>query len=126
MSTSTHRDDAADRVLPAPSRGVRTVSQVLISSALGITLAAALAGSAQPREGASFFASTAVSGTVETVARDVDRGLDETQQIQGAIEVLATANALDSDASARRSRRRARTSASSSPRTSRSRTRSVA
>uniref|UniRef100_UPI001C0CE44E hypothetical protein n=1 Tax=Cellulosimicrobium cellulans TaxID=1710 RepID=UPI001C0CE44E len=97
MSTSTHQDDAADRVPPVPSRRARTVSQALISSALGITLVAALAGSTQPREGASFFASTAVSGTVETVSADFGGGLDETQQIQGAIEVLATANALDTE-----------------------------
>ena len=90
MSTPTHSEDADDRV---PSRRARVVSQVLISSALAITLAAALVGSAEPRPGASFFAEP-VAATTEAAAGTP--GLDEDAQLDGAIEVLATANALES------------------------------
>ncbi len=70
------------------------MSHVLISSALAITLAAALAGSARP--GASFFAQeTATATRVAALSSTLGAGLDEGQQLDGAIEVLATANALD-------------------------------
>ncbi|WP_251152700.1 D-alanyl-D-alanine carboxypeptidase family protein [Cellulosimicrobium sp. Marseille-Q4280] len=95
MGTETHSEDAGDRALPASSSRARTVSQVLISSALGITLVAALASSAQPQQGASFYA-TPVSTAAEPVASVLGTGLDESQQLDGAIEVLATANALES------------------------------
>ena len=92
MSTEKHGEDALD----AAPRRARAVSQVLISSALAITLASALAGSAQPREGASFFTAQPVAAAVEPVAGELRSGLDEDAQLDGAIEVLATANALDS------------------------------
>jgi len=82
---------------PSPlGRRARAVSHALISSALAITLAAALAGSAQPRPGASFFAEEAAGATqVAAVSSTLGAGLDEDQQLDSAIEVLATANALE-------------------------------
>ncbi|MGO2740849.1 MAG: D-alanyl-D-alanine carboxypeptidase family protein [Cellulosimicrobium funkei] len=109
MSTTAEHegaDDAPVTLEPAPAaaavgpesfgRRARAVSHVLISSALAITLAAALAGSAQPRPGASFFAQEAATATqVAALSSTLGAGLDEGQQLDGAIEVLATANALD-------------------------------
>ncbi|WP_144722274.1 D-alanyl-D-alanine carboxypeptidase family protein [Cellulosimicrobium sp. TH-20] len=109
MSTTAEHegaDDAPVTLEPAPAaaavgpesfgRRARAVSHVLISSALAITLAAALAGSAQPRPGASFFAQEATTATqVAALSSTLGAGLDEGQQLDGAIEVLATANALD-------------------------------
>ncbi|WP_455606099.1 D-alanyl-D-alanine carboxypeptidase family protein, partial [Cellulosimicrobium funkei] len=109
MSTTAEHEGADDApVTPAPApaaaavgpesfgRRARAVSHVLISSALAITLAAALAGSAQPRPGASFFAQEATTATqVAALSSTLGAGLDEGQQLDGAIEVLATANALD-------------------------------
>ncbi|MDQ8042623.1 D-alanyl-D-alanine carboxypeptidase family protein [Cellulosimicrobium sp. XJ-DQ-B-000] len=108
MSTTAEHEGADDAPVtpePAPAAAVgpesfgrraRAVSHVLISSALAITLAAALAGSAQPRPGASFFAQEATTATqVAALSSTLGAGLDEGQQLDGAIEVLATANALD-------------------------------
>ncbi|NMF29809.1 D-alanyl-D-alanine carboxypeptidase family protein [Cellulosimicrobium aquatile] len=108
MSTTAEHEGADDAPVtpePAPAAAVgpelfgrraRAVSHVLISSALAITLAAALAGSAQPRPGASFFAQeTATATQVAALSSTLGAGLDEGQQLDGAIEVLATANALD-------------------------------
>ncbi|MGN0112498.1 MAG: hypothetical protein ACI38P_12655, partial [Cellulosimicrobium funkei] len=109
MSTTAEHEGADDAPVtpePAPAaaavgpesfgRRARAVSHVLISSALAITLAAALAGSAQPRPGASFFAQEATTATqVAALSSTLGAGLDEGQQLDGAIEVLATANALD-------------------------------
>jgi len=93
--------DATEPAAPAPAptptfaRRARTVSHVLISSALAITLAAALAGSVEPRPGASFFTAEATTATqVSALSSTLGAGLDEDQQLDGAIEVLATANAL--------------------------------
>ncbi len=106
MSTTAEHEGADDAPVtpePAPAAAVgpesfgrraRAVSHVLISSALAITLAAALAGSARP--GASFFAQeTATATRVAALSSTLGAGLDEGQQLDGAIEVLATANALD-------------------------------
>ncbi|MBN0040675.1 D-alanyl-D-alanine carboxypeptidase family protein [Cellulosimicrobium cellulans] len=109
MSTTAEHEGAADDVpetsepaVPAPApnptfaRRARTVSHVLISSALAITLAAALAGSVEPRPGASFFAAETTTATqVSALSSTLGAGLDEDQQLDGAIEVLATANALE-------------------------------
>ncbi|MBE9924630.1 PASTA domain-containing protein [Cellulosimicrobium cellulans] len=109
MSTTAEHEGAGDAPVtpePAPAaaavgpesfgRRARAVSHVLISSALAITLAAALAGSAQPRPGASFFAQEATTATqVAALSSTLGAGLDEGQQLDGAIEVLATANALE-------------------------------
>lgn len=108
MSTTAEHEGADDAPVtpePAPAAAVgpesfgrraRAVSHVLISSALAITLAAALAGSAQPRPGASFFVQeTATATQVAALSSTLGAGLDEGQQLDGAIEVLATANALD-------------------------------
>ncbi|MDF2808528.1 MAG: hypothetical protein K0S43_3474, partial [Cellulosimicrobium sp.] len=106
MSTTAEHEGADDvpetpepaAPAPAPSptfaRRARTVSQVLISSALAITLAAALAGSVEPRPGASFFAEAATATQVSALSSTLGAGLDEDQQLDGAIEVLATANSL--------------------------------
>lgn len=108
MSTTAEHEGATDDVpeatepaapAPAPTptfvRRARTVSHVLISSALAITLAAALAGSVEPRPGASFFTAEATTATqVSALSSTLGAGLDEDQQLDGAIEVLATANAL--------------------------------
>ncbi|QUB99395.1 D-alanyl-D-alanine carboxypeptidase family protein [Cellulosimicrobium cellulans] len=108
MSTTAEHEGADDAPVtpePAPAAAVgpesfgrraRAVSHVLISSALAITLAAALSGSVQPRPGASFFAQEAATATqVAALSSTLGAGLDEDQQLDGAIEVLATANALD-------------------------------
>ncbi|WP_342804014.1 D-alanyl-D-alanine carboxypeptidase family protein [Cellulosimicrobium cellulans] len=109
MSTTAEHEGADDAPVtpePAPAAGAvgpepfgrraRAVSHVLISSALAITLAAALSGSVQPRPGASFFAQEAATATqVAALSSTLGAGLDEDQQLDGAIEVLATANALD-------------------------------
>ncbi|MFJ1512374.1 D-alanyl-D-alanine carboxypeptidase family protein [Cellulosimicrobium funkei] len=109
MSTTAEHEGADDAPVtpePAPAAGTvgpepfgrraRAVSHVLISSALAITLAAALSGSVQPRPGASFFAQEAATATqVAALSSTLGAGLDEDQQLDGAIEVLATANALD-------------------------------
>ncbi|MCB7135974.1 M15 family metallopeptidase [Cellulosimicrobium marinum] len=95
MSTDTHSEDADDR---APSRAARVVSHVLISSALAISLAAALVGSTESRPGDSFFATPTTRATAaEPVSAELSP-LDEQRRLDGAIEILATANALESGA----------------------------
>ena len=73
MSTSTADHEGTEDnvpVTPEPvGRRARTVSQILISSALGNALVAALAGSAQPRAGASFFADGVADATPVSCSR---------------------------------------------------------